>query len=211
MGENNLRFPVDIEHSGLRAAVFVTFLMASAGVCGLSFVVFPSAGALAAVVVGLAIGIGAAALIERTLKGRWLSGREVQLDTGGIRLLRAGQQETAIDIGAQVEVLRWCFQTRGKRRVPKGWYVVAVAVASEDATIALYTLMSPEKFEALPDRERFKVLQSEKKTEAQPQDMRMAGEQRRLHEAEAHRWHAGAELVNEAFATTLERIHTLFG
>lgn len=208
---DTLRFPVDIEHAGLRAAVLVTFFAASFVVCGLSMVLVPDGGLLVAGIVALLIGIGAAALLERSLKGRWLSGRELHVDAGGLRLLRTGQVEKAIDAGAQVELLRWRFQARKQRRIPKGWFVVALALMTDETVVALYTLMSPERLESMPNADRFKTLMPPAKTGSVTEDMRLAGEQRRLHEAEVARWNTGAELSNDAFESALLRIDMLFG
>ncbi len=207
-----LHFPVDIEHAGLRGAVLLAFLAAALLVCGLTTVVTPNLGVLIAGGVGLAAGVGAAALAERGLKGRWLSGRELHLDAGGVRLLRKSEIETALDAGVSADVLRWHFQSRKQRRVPKGWFVVAVAlVADDERAIVLYTLLSPERFDTLPTRERFKALLPPAKTGSAAEDMRLAGEQRRLHEAEVRRWNSGAELTPDAFEAALKHIDTLFG
>jgi hypothetical protein len=209
--KDTLRYPVDIEHVGLRAAVLVTFFAASAIVCALSMLLVPDGGLLVAGVVAVLLGIGAAALLERSLKGRWLSGRELHLDAGGLRLMRKGEVEKAIDAGAQVEVLRWRFQARKQRRIPKGWYVVALALLTDETTVALYTLMSPQRLEAVRAADRFKTLMPPAKTGSATEDMRLAGEQRRLHEAEVARWNSGAELSNDAFEAALSRIDMLFG
>lgn len=208
---DTLRVPVDIEHAGLRAAVLVTFFAASGIVCALSILLVPDGGFLLAGVIALLLGIGAAALLERSLKGRWLSGRELHVDAGGLRLMRNGQVEKAIAVGSEVEVLRWRFQARKQRRLPKGWYVVALALMTDDNTVSLYTVISPQHMEVLPGADRFKTLMPPAKTGSATEDMRLAGEQRRLHEAEAARWNSGAELTNDAFEAALSRIDMLFG
>jgi len=208
---DTLRVPVDIEHAGLRGAVLIAFIVTSAVMCALSALLVPDGGLLLAGVVALLLGIGAAALLERSLKGRWLSGRELHVDAGGLRLIRKQQVEKAIDAGAQVEVLRWRFQTRKQRRLPKGWYVAALALMTDDRVVALYTVMSPQRMDALPGADRFKTLMPPAKTGSATEDMRLAGEQRRLHEAETARWNSGAELTNDAFEAALSRIDMLFG
>jgi hypothetical protein len=208
---DSLHIPVDLEHSGLRGAVLGAFVFGSAAVCGLTTLLFPNVGIFFAAIAGIALGVGGAALLERTLKGRWLSGRELNIDAAGIRLIRKGAVESAIDPSAQVTVLRWRFQSRARRRIPKGWFVIAFAIAADDTTISVYTLMSPQAVEAMPGQERFKTLTPPAKSGSASEDMRLAGEQRRLHEAEIQRWQNGAEVTNADFTAILARVDAWFG
>jgi hypothetical protein len=189
----------DPEHAGLRLAVIGAFF----GGAILSFFIvsalLPQNSLVLALVVGFVAGGAAATLLERGMKGRWRSGREVELAPSGIKLLMRGAAEVEISAYSNIEILRWRFQPKGRGRAPRGWSVVACALAQDERKLAVYTLMSPQSLESLADRDKFKELTSEKRAASAVEDIRLAGEQRRLREAEAHRWQTGAELSNEDF------------
>lgn len=197
---DTIRLPADPEHAGLRLAVIAAFILGS--VLGFFIVsaLLPQNSLVLALVVGFAAGGASATLLERGMKGRWHSGRELELTPSAVKLLTRGAPEVEISPYAAVEILRWRFQPKGRGRAPRGWSVVACALAQDDRKLAVYTIMSPQSLDALAGRERFKELTSEKRAASAAEDIRLAGEQRRLREAEAHRWQTGAELSNEDFA-----------
>lgn len=211
-----VEFPVDPEHTGLRLAIILGFF--GLGVIG--FVVFSLlfSGEWAILNIALAavVAYGGAMLIERLLKNRWRSGRAVNLDTQSVKLVQKGAVETQINASDPVDVLAWRFEVKGRGRVPKGWWVVACGLAQDDRLLAVYTFMSPKRLDTLSQamRERFKVLISDKKAKKKSDplgaDMRLAGEQRRLHEAEQRRWYEGAEMNNDDFVRYVERVVDTF-
>lgn len=207
-----LRIPVDPEHTGLRLAVTGAFFGVSAAVSIALIVLLPRDLCAAYVLVGLAAGYGGALLVERQLRGRWHSGRTVELDPAGVRLLAKGSVERSAAVGLDTDVLCWRFEIRNRRgMIPKGWYLLACALRQQDKIIAVYTFMSPQTFDALPSRDRFKLLQGRERGRNTADDMRLAGEQKRLYEAETQRWREGAEMPADQFIAYTERITSMFG
>jgi hypothetical protein len=207
-----LTIPVDREHSRLRFAIVVIFI-------ALWMVTFAIANALIIsdgfnIIAGI-IGIIAAAvgvrLAEPLLKARWPSGRAVQIDLAGIRLMLRDRVQEEVKANQPASVLYWRFKVKGRRRVPKGWYVVACALEQDDNYLSVYTFASPEQSEALNKTSHFTELLSEKSVKNVKQDsLRVAGEQRRLRLAEAHRWNDGAEMTLADFQHFIERLNGQF-
>jgi hypothetical protein len=204
-----LHFTADPEHGGLRTAVLACFVVTA-------LITFVVAGALLADVpfggiLTFAAAIGAAILVTRLveaqLKARWPSGRALEVDGQHIRLTRHGQPQFEVDGAQHVNVLAWRFPIQRRTRVPKGWYVVALALTQEDVHLPVYTFMSPDDFQALELAERFVALAPARAKET---DLRLAGQQRRLREAELWRWNEGAEISQEDFVTYLEALQTRF-
>lgn len=203
--------PVDPEPSALRLALVGIFLggtiaayvlfatMASSGVCN-----------PLALFAGLAVGGAAMYLAERWLKPRWKSTRFVRLTPTSLQIVAKGETTREIDPTLQVNVLMWSFKVPRRTRVPKGWYVVALALEQDEAFLPVYTLLSPESFADLPGVDQFTKLSSRKEL-TQMQDtsnLRKAGVQRRLHTAEFARGVEGAEMVQEDFETYLNWLET---
>ncbi|MCC6613725.1 MAG: hypothetical protein IT320_09625 [Anaerolineae bacterium] len=209
-------FSVDPEHTGLRLAVIAGFF----GLAVLAFLIFsallPGSWTVINIILAAVVAYGGAMLIERWLKGHWHSGRAVHVNPAAARMTQKGAVETQIDAASPVEVLTWRFEVKGRGRVPKGWWVVACSLAQDDRLLAVYTFMSPKNLEALSNTmlERFKVLTSEKKNKRTGDsvgvDMRLAGEQRRLHAAEQRRWQEGAEMNNDDFVRYVEYVVNTF-
>jgi hypothetical protein len=72
--------------------------------------------------------------------------------------------------------------------------------------------MSPKDFEAMPDSAQFTPLISNKKNKQQEltQDLRAAGQERRLRTAEGARWAEGAELTSAAFQEVVAELRQRF-
>ena len=204
------RFPLDPEHGGLRLAMLLAFL----AVWALVFV--PGQALLqfeGAVVVSLVAGFGAAALAARRLEGwlkrRWPSGRNVAVADSHIRLLRREREEEALDADQEVKVLTWCFRISRRARVPRGWFMVACALEQEERYIPVYAFFPPEDFGQMPQQGRFTELQSRRKGR-QDGDLRLAGQQKRLHVAEQLRWMQGGEMSREDFTGYLRFLNERF-
>ena len=138
------------------------------------------------------------------------------MDRSTIKLIdRGGEQK--IDAEKQVNVLLWRFTIKRRSRVPKGWYMVACAlqqVDQEETYLAVYTFMSPDAFDALKTG-HFTMLVSQKESEKSEstrhgQDLRLMGEQRRLHAAESARWMNGAEMTNDDFINFIRQLQEQF-
>lgn len=210
--QNPLSIPVDREHGGLRLSLVAVFVV-------LWFIGFLIANAIISsagfnIVAGI-IAFGVAALggrlIEPFLKERWPSGRFVEVDAQGVRLMKHNTAETEIRSNDGVSTMLWRFKVNRRARVPKGWFVVACALEQNDLYLPIYTFASPEQAEQLNKITRFTDLMNEKNANAVKQDsLRVAGEQRRLRVAETHRWTDGAEMTFEDFQAYIERLNGQF-
>lgn len=206
-----LRLRLDAEHSTLRLAVLLSFIGATAAGFIIVSAVLPSAGLnLLALIGALFIGYAVSLVLERLLKGRWHSGREVELtDDGTIRLLKGGAPEREIERAEGVNVLFWRFEISKRARMPRGWSMMALALERDGEHIALYTFMSPSQVNEFEWQENFKTLTSRKSQAAAAanplrDDLRRAGEERRLYDAEQARWMGGGELNRADFLALLD-------
>ena len=213
----SVSLPVDAEHGGLRVTVFGMFILIwIIGYFALALII-PGAGVnLLAVAGGFILGYGASFLTERLLRSRWPSGRRLDLDARGVRLARrnAVEQEITADAETPPSLLLWRFETPRRSRVPKGWYVLACGLEQDECLLCVYTFMSPKDFKDYAQGERFTALKSRKKDGKDRQsgrdDLLMAGEQRRLYQAENQRWLTGAEMTVAHFTTYLDTLKQVF-
>lgn len=197
----SLSIAVDSEHSRLRLGllgVFVGFWIVSFSIAN---ALIPSAGFnIIAGIIAFAIAAVASRTAESLLKKRWPSGRAVQIDANGVRLTFHEKIQAEVKSSEAVSALLWYFKIARRGRAPKGWYVIACALEQNDIYLPVYTFASPEQLNTLNKNHHFRELLSEKNVKNVKQDsLRVAGEQRRLRLAEAHRWNDGAEMTFEDF------------
>jgi hypothetical protein len=205
----SLRFPVDADHGRLRFTVVLAF----AAIWALGFFLISTltdGGGfnLLAILGGLLLAYALTTSIERWLRPRWPSGRAVELDDDGIRLVRRGSLEAAMRADEAVNPLHWRFQVARRSRVPKGWWMVACGLETEEQYLIVYTFMSPAQFESYDRAGLFTRLVGKK--EQGKTDLRLAGEQRRLRDAENYRWMYGAEMQSDDFMRYVEQVHTRY-
>lgn len=200
-----LSYPVDAEHGGKRAvgclAMFIAFV-----VILLSAITLIENGVFIGLIGGL---IGAAlvtTLVDRTLRNRWASGREVTIATETIQIVNKGHTEEQIDLQKEVSPLLYTFTVKRGGRVKKGWHVLALVLEQDETFLPIYTFCSPTEFEELPASKSFKLLEK-KKGEDQ---LKLAGMQRRMLEAESYRSMNGAEMTFLQFQSFLETLETQF-
>jgi hypothetical protein len=208
-----LTFPVDAEHGALRFTVLASFIGVWIVVYAILNALIYSQGInLIAIIVGFAgAALATSKLIEPALKKRWPSGRTLQIDERGARLLRDATVQTDIAAGAPLQVLRWRFAIkRGRNRVPKGWFVVACALEQDDNYLSVYALASPDDVKRLEEIARFTPLMTEKETQSKGGSLQLAGEQRRLRTAESHRWADGAEMSVADFEQFITQVQARF-
>lgn len=208
-------FTVDPEHGRLRLAVVIVFAISAVGGFLAIDALTPSVGLnILALIGGFIVAYAVTALFERLLKQRWPSGRTVEVDASGVRMMQHGQVQQQISADKPTMTLMWRFQTKRRSRVPKGWFLLACALEQDDATVAVYTLMSPDQFKNLDKSERFKALKAkadpENATSRGRDDLLLAGEQRRLLQAENQRWQIGGELSADDFSAYLATVNTHF-
>lgn len=195
----SLNIAVDAEHTGIRTAGCGVFV-ATLGVSYLIFNLFIPEAFLAVLVGSLLTAAGISYFVDMRLKEMWPSGRSLYADNNTIHIKRKDNIETSIDPQKQVNVLSWRFEVKRTGRVKKGWYVVGLALEQDDTYIPVYTFASPDQFETLPIKHTFETLQpAEKVKAAAGRDMRLAGQQRRLHTAEKIREINGAEMSLQQF------------
>jgi len=204
----SLSFSVDPEHGRLRLSIVLIFVIG--WIAG--FIVFnsliPGGGLnIAAGLVSFALAAGLTWLAERLLKARWPSGRTVAIDGDAVQILNRGVIQHQIDASRHVNVLMWRFKIKRRSRVPKGWFVVACALEQDNNYLTVYTFMPPQQANVPGVANRFKLLLANKDA---GQDLRLAGEQRRLRIAEEQRWMHGAEMRTPDFESFLARLQRQF-
>ena len=205
-------FNVDTEHGALRLTIMFIFIAGWVVAYIVLNALIPNQGLNVIAMIGsFVITAVTTQQLERVLKQRWPSGRTIQLDQSSIKLndKANGQQ---IDAEKQVNVLLWRFAIKRRARVPKGWYMVACALEQNENYLPVYTFMSPDDFDALKTN-HFTLLISQKETEkaeAKRTDLRLMGEQRRLHTAESARWMNGAEMTKVDFVNYVRALQEQF-
>ena len=84
--------------------------------------------------------------------------------------------------------------------------MLACALHFEDTYLSVYTFMSPKQIETLESAEHFTKLVNSKQVSSEREDLRLAGEQRRLRDAENHRWSRGGEMTSDDFMIFFARL-----
>lgn len=211
---DSLTLAVDSEHGALRLSVVILFIATWIITYVIANALISSDGFnLIAIIIAFVVSALVARTSEKTLQERWPSGRNVDMDENGVRILSKGAVQNDIHASEPFSILLWRFQTKRRSRVPKGWFVIACALEQDDNYLAVYTFASPEQAEPLQQKYRFITLASEKEAAAKDtrQDsLRFAGEQRRLRLAETFRWNHGAEMSLQDFEHFLSRIDGQF-
>ncbi len=204
---DKLVISLDKEHAALRLTIILSFIASWVILFFVLSRVIADAGFdLLAVIIAFAGAYLFTALLERYLKGRWQSGRVIEVDADGIRMKRKGTLEGEILSEDPASILLWRFTVTKRARVPKGHSVFACAVYFEDTFLPVYTFLSPKQVETFEATDRFSKLASSKPVAGEREDLRLAGEQRRLREAENHRWSQGGEMSADDFLTFYARL-----
>lgn len=204
----DFRAPVDPEHAALRLAIIGTFIgLTLVSYIVLNIVLQGEGLNIIAMLGALALGIGGMQLIDGFLKRRWPSGRALEIAGDKIRLVLRDHVQNEIDGTQHVNVMMWRFEIKKRARAPKGWYVIALALMQDDIYVPVYTFVSPEDFKMLPFSSQYAKLSPRKEAE---QDMRLAGQQRRLLNAEAARWNEGAEITKPDFDAYVTQLKNRF-
>ncbi|NDJ59927.1 MAG: hypothetical protein GYB67_02310 [Chloroflexi bacterium] len=211
-----LTIPVDREHGRLRLAILLSFIVIWVFGYAIINALLPNMGLnLLAIILGFGAAYLGTAVLERYLKQHWPSGRAVQLDAKGVRLMQGGAVQENMATDADVSLILWRFEVKKRARVPKGHWMLAGALRSDERYLPVYTFMPPGDLEAYEYRESFKVLAGKRERETHPQnnlrqDLRLAGEQRRLMEAENVRWVSGVEMTTDEFKLYIDGLLTRY-
>lgn len=206
------RLSVDAEHGGIRFAIPVLAILGFVLVVWLGPVLFNVLGLgdsfFATLLIPLAIGFAilAAFIGERVLKQVWPSGREIVFDERSLILRNKKQENVTMRLQDRINVLAWRFTVARRGRVPKGHYCMAFQVLQDEMKFTVYTFFSPRDLEAFTDAERFTPLSARRNVDDERLNIRVAGEQRRLLQAEDDRWRDGAELSRDDFSILWARI-----
>ena len=211
--DSEIVIPVDPEPIGLRVVQILFFLIGS---------VIGYVGALAifggdttcsplALISGIIVGTGFLYLSDFLLRSRWTSNKFVEASQTQMHILNKNKQEQVIVPGANTDIHTWRFKVTRAGRVPKGTYMVGLAVEDDDVYLPVYCLIPPEKFDSMPNNEWFTELISRKNLrDAGGDTMRIAGLQRRLLKAETARSIHGVEMGFDDFLTFVEWLEVHF-
>jgi len=193
-----LTVAVDPEHTGIRltgCASFFGIAILGSLLAGTLFNSFLLGG-----IIGVAAAAAISNLLDRYLKSNWPSGRVLVVNENQIELRKKDEVERYIDPTKQVNVLTWHFKVPRTGRVKKGWHVISLALEQDNTYLPIYTFMSPKDFEDFSLHRYFSKLERPKKEKTEAlKNMRRAGEQRRIYEAEIERGLFGAEMDLEHF------------
>ncbi len=204
---DKLSISLDKEHGGLRLTVIMSFIASWLILFIILSAFIENQGfSLLAIILGFAGAYGITALLERYLKGRWTSGRVIEVDAMGVRMKRKQTLEGEILSEDPADALLWSFTIKKRARVPKGYSMLACALHFEDTYLSVYTFMSPKQIETLESAEHFTKLVNSKQVSSEREDLRLAGEQRRLRDAENHRWSRGGEMTSDDFMIFFARL-----
>lgn len=208
--QTDLALPLDAEHSGIRTVGCLAFLVFVPVTFVLVSLIITNTPVLAGFI-SMPVGVGISYLIEQILRKRWPSGRVLHASPTSLEIRKHAQTQVAIDPTQTANLLTWHFTVPRNGRVKKGWKVIALAVEQDENIIPLYTFASPTDFEAMPFSDRFTKLERKKESDENvtksASSMRMAGQQRRLYEAEQNRGMNGGELTLEQFKQVLQYLH----
>lgn len=158
---------------------------------------------------GLVAASGTAIGVERLLRGRVKSHREVHVAADQIAFTQNGTVARSVDPAQHVNITMWHFRIRRRSRVPKGWYVVAICLEQAEIYLPVYMLVSPDDFEDMPQRGLYADL-AEARENLDDGDLRLAGRQRRLMTAETARSIDGVEMLPEDFSRYVEALQVQF-
>ncbi len=199
----SLEFEVDKEHSGVRLVGCLTFLIGAVASYLIINTIIPNGGLItvgAALAIAVALTYGA----DYLSKIYWPSNRAIQFMDDLILLVKGNQIQGEINAGLNVNLIQWHFEAKRHPRVPKGWYVVANALEQDGEFIVSYSIASPSDFDALPLSRLSQKFQKKKGKKDDTRDLREAGSQRRIAQAEFHRGEYGAEMSLDDYHAYLD-------
>ena len=206
MNLTNTVLEVDREHRALQATIILSFLFGAMAFYLLISLVLRTTGInLIAAVVALGAGFLISKGLELWLKDRWRSGRRLHLEAKRYYTQKGQRIQQEIQLTDDIDLLFWRFTVKRGGRIPKGWYLLGCALQQDGNYLPIYSFMPATEFEQLPQAERFLELAPKKRMEKNG-DLRLLGQQKRLHTAEVFRWNEGAELSRDDFRFFIERI-----
>lgn len=209
---DTLHIPVDASHSGIQAATLLTMF----GVGIVSFILLllliPNLTIIAAIG-AIIIGLAAAYIVEHLLKRIWPSGRVLHANPESIVLRKHDAIQQQLNPQQHINVHTWRIKIkRSNPHAQKGWFLLGMALEQDGDYLTVYSFTPPDDFEDLPLAERFTLLEKNppKQRNHSNSGMRLAGEQRRLYEAEVNRGFSGAQMELPEFLTTITYLQDQF-
>ncbi|MFW6042439.1 MAG: hypothetical protein ACOC9C_02030 [Chloroflexota bacterium] len=222
-----ITFHVDQEHGGLQMTVlfifFVSVLVAFFVLNVTLPVAFPqfSSVLVLSCLGALPLSLLITGVSERFLKQRWRSGRRLVVQENLLRLERSQQEESVVVARRPVNRLWWYFPLQGyprggrERRIPTGWFCVAVQFQADEARIVVFCYAPPARQEEWTERFDFQRLNpadiydtsisarlsAPRRPEITPDVV--AGEHGKYWLAERNRWNEGVELTPDDFERLL--------
>lgn len=163
-----------------------------------------------AIFIGLIFGAGVSYIAERVLRTVIVSNRFIRIAADRISFVFGGQEVRHIDPRDDVNVTAWQFVTKRRSRVPKGWHVIALGLEQDEVFLPLYALISPEDFEAMETADFYRELTGSRKDYKVDQDVRLAGEQRRILMNETARSIDGVEIRPHDLETLIDQLRARF-
>lgn len=207
-GETRFVLPVDPEHTGLRLAIVGLFIATAVILYIVIGLITPQSEGLNLLAIGG--GLAGAAVMTQVadsfFKQRWKSGRFLQIVGDKIQLALKDKVQREIDGAQHVNVLLWRFEISKRTRIPKGWYMIALALQQDDLYLPIYTFVSPDDYNTLVYNKQYVMLQKQ----PDEKDMRLAGQQRRLRMAEDARWIEGGEMSKDDYLMYIARLRQQF-
>jgi hypothetical protein len=207
-------FRVDPEPTSLRLALVIILLAGMLLGCFLTSVVFDVVlYSILTLLGGIIVGAVVLQTAEKTLKSYWKSNHFVHVNYDAIYAITGDTKRQEIDPTQQVNVYMWRFIIHRRSRVPKGWFVVAIALEQDDVYLPVFTFASPKVFANIPFSMQFTKLLSKKERDGHyggKDSLRVAGEQRRLLTAESARDLHGVEMENDDFVRYLQLLQSNF-
>jgi hypothetical protein len=208
----NKTYRLDNNHLGVRVAVLIAMLAGFVGgLVGIPALIHllglqGSYWSLLTLAGALGLAFLLSWLAEVGLPRVWPSGRVMQVDGNGVSIRGGGLSPVDITWDKPIDIWSWCFAVNDRRAwIPRGWYCVALRLLQDGQVISPYTFLKPGDAQALPYRNSFEELISQKYASKPGQEhlAQFVAEQDHLRAAEAQRWDDGVEMRPADFSDLL--------
>ncbi len=204
------RIAVDVEHTGIRVVVPLLATGALLLVLWGGPLLLDALGTQESLLRSLPFPLAIVAAIsvafigDRLLKKHWPSGRAILVDGRYLVLQERKEPDRVVQWANRANLLTWRFAVSRRSRVPRGHLCLAWQITQDETQITVYTFLDPKKLDTVPAADMFTPLAPRRSLDDERLSMRIAGQQRRLLQAENERWQGGAELLPESFLTLWE-------
>ncbi len=195
---DELIIPVDTKPNAIQLYAFLSFVLGAGIAYSVGSTLFELGWcSLIGVFFGVVGGVTASFVTEKGLNAVWVSDRFVHVSSTRIAFVFGGKESRSIDPTEKINVTAWHFTTRRRSRVPKGWIVAGFSLEQDDVYLPVYALIPPDELEKLESVALYRELKGSRRDYKATEDVRLAGEQRRLLMAETARSIDGVEMDPE--------------